>query len=497
VRLPVNVVLILIDSLNRADLPAYGGTTVPTPNLDRLAGRAWRFDNHFVGSLPCMPARRELFAGFKELLWRPWGPLERFDARLPRLVQRAGHRTALVTDHYHYWEETANGYLQSFQETELIRGHEHDNWHGSVPEDEPVPAWVERIERWRPGAGRGYYANVRDFRDERDFLPARTFSAAAERLDGLRGPFFLQVESFDVHEPFHAPEPYRSLFGSASDSASGYERYTVWPPYQDWEALKAFMAQATPDELAFIRSQYLAKLALVDRWLGEVLDVLDRRELWDETAVILTTDHGHDLGERGAFGKQYPHWDSHANIPLLVWHPAYPGDGRTVAALTQTVDLHATIADRAGAEAAPPHGRSLVPVLRGEPFDRDGLVYGTFGEGVCVTDGEWTLFKSPPGDGPLFAYSSLFFESNEAAAVAGPVGNGTFLPDVAIPQWRIPVSRVCRSREDFLFHRLRDPGQERNLWDAEPVQRARMLDLLRTIVDREGAPAEQLERLGL
>jgi len=75
-----------------------------------------------------MPARREIFAGRKELMWRPWGGLEPDDARLPRLVEAAGHRTVIVTDHYHYWEESANGYLQSFQQTELVRGHEWDAW---------------------------------------------------------------------------------------------------------------------------------------------------------------------------------------------------------------------------------------------------------------------------------------------------------------------------------------------------------------------------------
>jgi arylsulfatase A-like enzyme len=490
----VNVLLVLIDSLNRHDLPAYGGDVVPTPNVERLARRAVRFDNHFVGSLPCMPARRELYAGFKELLWRPWGPLERFDRRLPRLVERAGHRTVLVTDHYHYWEESANGYLQSFQAVELVRGHEYDNWGGPAADDEPVPAWVEGIERWRPGEGRRYWGNVRDFRGEEDFFPARTFSAAAARLEELRGPFFLQVESFDVHEPFHVPESYRSLFGDGS----GYDRFTVWPPYQDWDVLKAFLAETTPAELAFVRAQYLAKVALVDRWLGEVFDVLDRRGLWDDTAVILTTDHGHDLAERGQFGKQYPHWDSHANIPLLVWHPEHPGDGRTVDALTQTVDLHATIAELCGVDGeAPPHGRSILPLLRGEAPARDGLLYGTFGDGVCVTDGSWTLFKSPPGDGPLFAYSSLFFESNQVADAAGSIGSGRFIPGVAVPQWQIPVSRVCRSHEDMLFDRRADPGQTRNLWDEEPEERERMLGLLLELVEREGAPPEQLDRLGL
>jgi arylsulfatase A-like enzyme len=124
----MNIVLVLIDSLNRHFLSAYAPGEVATPNLDAFARRAWRFDNHFVGSLPCMPARREIFSGIKEVMWRPRGSLEPFDRRLPRLLQAHGYATAIVTDHYHYWEEQANGYIQSFQNTRLIRGHETDNW---------------------------------------------------------------------------------------------------------------------------------------------------------------------------------------------------------------------------------------------------------------------------------------------------------------------------------------------------------------------------------
>ena len=488
----VNVLLVLVDSLNRADVPAYGGTSVAMPNLGRLARRAWRFDNHFVGSLPCMPARREIFTGFKELMWRPWGGLEPGDRRLPRLIEAAGLSTAIVTDHYHYWEESANGYLQSFQQTELVRGHEWDNWRGPIAPDEPVPDWVERIERWRPRAGRRYYANVRAFHGEEDFFPARVFRAATARLRELRAPFFLHVESFDVHEPFHVPEPYRSLFGAAADD----ERFTLWPPYQDPERLAAFMAETTPDELLFIRARYLAKVAMVDRWLGVLLDALDDLGSWDDTAVVFTTDHGHDLGARGVFGKQYPHWDSHANIPLFVWHPAFPGNGRAVDALTSTVDLHSTLAELAGAEADAPHGRSLVPLLAGEVAHRDALLYGTFGQGVCCTDGEWTIFKSPVGS-PLYAYSSQLVESLVVDGLAAPDAHGTFVPGVAYPQWRIPTEIRPLSDENFLFHRPSDPGQERNLWDSEPERRERMLQVVRTVVEAEGAPPEQLTRLGL
>lgn len=492
----MNVILVLIDSVNRHHLSAYGPGVVTTPNLDRFAARAWRFDNHFVGSLPCMPARREIYTGRSEMLWRPWGPLEPFDARLPRLLQQRGYQTAIVTDHYHYWEEAANGYIQSFQGAELIRGHELDFWKQPIPPNAPVPAWVENIERWRPGMGRRYYANVRDFVGEEDFFPAKVMTGAMRWLgeNARRTPFFLQIESFDVHEPFHIPEPYTSLYGDAE----GSKQFTLWPPYQDTARLAAFMDATTPQELAYIRSQYAGKLTMVDRWFGDVLATLDRLALWDDTMVIVTTDHGHDLGERGTFGKQYPHFDAHANIPLFIWHPDYPGNGRAIAALTSTVDLFATIADVGGVPVAPPHSRNMLPLVREDVSSiRDALLYGTFGQGVCCTDGEWTLFKSPEWDGPLYYYSSMIFKTLADDSVSPPVEQGYFIPDVALPQWRVPAVVRPLSRQNFLFHRAEDPSQTRNLWDDLPVQRERMLDVLRQVLDQEGIPVEQCVRLGL
>jgi arylsulfatase A-like enzyme len=497
----LNVILVLIDSLNRHHLSAYETSPVSTPNLDRLFEKAWRFDNHFVGSLPCMPARREIFAGRKDFLWRPWGPLEPFDDRLPRLLEQRGYSTAIVTDHYHYWEEEANGYMQSFQGARLVRGHEKDFWKQPVASDEPVPRWVQNIERWRPGDwARRYYGNVRDFGGEEDFFPAKVFSSAARWLEENSGrqPFFLQVESFDVHEPFHAPEPYASMFADGADR----DRFTVWPPYQDRSSLSKFMASTTEEELGFIRGQYFGKLAMVDRWFGELSRRLDESGLWESTMVILTTDHGHDLGERGVFGKQFPHFDSHANIPLFLWHPDLPGHGRAVRELTQTVDLFATVLDAAGGQ--PPraeHSLSLLPLLEGAG-GREALLYGTFGQGACVTDGEWTLLKSSDHDAPLNYYSSMIFESLIVDSVSEPSGQGHFIPGVELAQWQIPVqidpeSVLPLGRENFLFNRGEDPGQEDNLWDTNRRETRRMLDLLDDLMAREGAPPEQRVRLGL
>ncbi|HEV2107489.1 MAG TPA: sulfatase [Thermomicrobiales bacterium] len=496
----MNIFLVLIDSLNRQMLSAYAPSQIATPNLDAFAWRAWRFDNHFVGSLPCMPARREIFAGFKEVTWRPWGPLEPFDARLPKLLESRGYATALVTDHYHYWEEAANGYIQSFQSAELIRGHELDNWQPLVAE-ESLPEWVQNIEVWRPGLGRRYYSNVADFRDETDFFPAKVMTGAAHWLDKrpTDTPFFLQVESFDVHEPFDVPEPYVSMYGDGA----ARDRFNLWPPYQHPERLAAFMDQASPEELEFIRSQYAGKLTMVDRWFGELVGALDRHGLWDDTMVIVTTDHGHDLGERGAFGKQYPHFDSHANIPLFVWHPDHRGNGETISALTSTVDLFGTVLD--AAEMTLPertHSRGILPLISGDQeAGRSALLYGTFGQGLCCTDGDWTLLKAPEHDGPLNSYSSLLYRSLVIDSVTQPRGSGHFIPGVELAQWQVPITARPMSgmskRESYLFHRREDPDQAANLLEAEPKQRRRMLDLLGDLMEQEGTPPEQYDRLGL
>lgn len=82
----MNLVLISIDSLSRHFLKMYGQPIeldVRTPNLDALAARSAVFDTHFAGSLPCMPARREFFAGVQEFLWRPWGPWNPSTGRWP------------------------------------------------------------------------------------------------------------------------------------------------------------------------------------------------------------------------------------------------------------------------------------------------------------------------------------------------------------------------------------------------------------------------------
>ncbi|MBP5163130.1 MAG: sulfatase-like hydrolase/transferase, partial [Spirochaetales bacterium] len=106
----MKAIMVLFDSLNRHLLEPYGCDWTKTPNFQRLSEHTVTFDNFYAGSLPCMPARRELHTGRYNFLHRAWGPLENYDDSMPGILREHGIYTHLVTDHWHYWEEGGANY---------------------------------------------------------------------------------------------------------------------------------------------------------------------------------------------------------------------------------------------------------------------------------------------------------------------------------------------------------------------------------------------------
>ncbi|AJY44833.1 sulfatase [Martelella endophytica] len=387
----MRTIFVLFDSLNRNALGAYGGTTVKTPNFDRFAARAVTFHRHYVGSLPCMPARRDMHSGRLNFPHRSWGPMEPFDNSFADILRKNGIHTHLVTDHLHYFEDGGHGFHTRFSSYDYVRGQEYDPWVATV---EPP---LERIRETfdprhynteKPDKRLQHAINREAIVEEKDFPGPRCFASAFEFLDRNRSAddWLLMLECFDPHEPFHAPERFKAAY------ETGYNgRVLDWPQYDQ--------VSETPEEIAEIRANYAALVAMCDDYFGRLMDYMDAHDMWDDTCVILTTDHGFLLSEHDWWGKcRMPYYEEVTHIPLMVHHPDHQAlAGERRGALTQTVDLMPTILELYNLN--PPEevtGQSIMPLLsRGEPI-RDAAIFGVFAGPIGVTDGDHVLYHYPP-----------------------------------------------------------------------------------------------------
>ncbi len=531
-----NMVVVVLDSLNRHLLGAYGGTEFATPNLDRFAARSSRFTNHVTGSLPCMPARHDILCGALDFLWKPWGSIELWEEPITAALRRAGVTTMLVSDHPHLFETGGENYHTDFAAWDYVRGGEGDPWRThpdpsaiGAPSSLPAAAdggWFLRSRFGITGetAGRRHYDDSRSwFRHESDFPGPTTMRAAADWLrtaPAAHDRWLLFVDEFDPHEPFDTPEPWASTY----DDEPWRSDRLIWPPYAVGAQSQGWLSDA---QARHIRANYGAKLSMIDHWLGTVLDELDAQGLWDSTAVVVCTDHGHYLGEVRSNGEpgaservdvwgkpMVPQFEPLGHTPLLIHWPGT--EPRDIDALSTNVDLHATIADAFGVRAAHrTHGRSLVPLLTGRATAvREWAIGGVFGNWVQVTDGRRKYARAPVGDNfPLSMWSNRWSTMPVQPALADfmrfppPDRRATldYMPGSDVPVLRQPFAAGdvlpfwAGGERSLGQHHLYDldvdPDEEENR--AAEAGAADMDDLLRTALIDVEAPDEQLVRLGL
>jgi arylsulfatase A-like enzyme len=454
--------------------------------MDRLAERGTTFDNAWCGSTPCMPARRDIYTGRYEFLERGWGPLQDDDPDLPRQVsgppntaiaklQEEGYRVSeLITDHFHLWEQGSGNYHMGYTGFEFVRGHESDAWK-TDPVDFQSPV-DERASTAR------HFRNTHLTRDgPEDHFSARVMREAGDwlRRNHDHEDFYLHVDCFDPHEPWDPPEELLEQF-----DPRGYD-VEEWHPvaaYDEWED------HYTPEELRHIQARYAAMVVQVDRWLGEVFDAMDECGLWEDTVVILTTDHGTFNGDRGRTGKLQTHeFDPLSHIPLVVAHPEH-GHGERRDQLVQLVDLYPTVLDAVDRPCPPDrHGTSLLPAVESPVAEtREYAIAGQFGNSVTITDGEWILHQAPnPENEPLYWYGhhdSKFLTFYDL----GPYEDG-----------RRAVDWEPYTTETWLSDKRTDPNELENLADDRPGKRRELQRALRTRIQELGAPTEQLDRLGI
>lgn len=507
----MKTVFILCDTLNRRMLPAYGGDAI-TPNMDRLARRSVVFDNHWCGSAPCMPARRDIMTGRLNFLEKPWGAMEPFDQSLQSILSGEKNvHTQMFADHAHYLIPGGENYTKGFTAWEVNRGQECD------------PVWTrpckDGIRPDVPPAGyKGTWTeaereNRLHFKTEYDYPSVKTMWHAAEWLEDNHDAdnFFLWVEAFDPHEPFDCPKYYLDLYEKEGDYDGPDFTHPSYAPNE-----------FTPEETEHLRRRCKALTTMTDRHLGEILDVLDKYNMWEDTMVILTTDHGYHLGEHGYMAKNYmAPYNEVFHIPLMAAAPGVaPGRCKAV---TQNIDVFPTVLEYFGIGDEvlqyPIHGRSLLPLLRGEKQAvRESTIFGYFGKQIAWTDGHYTYFHAAKDEKnqPLYVYTAMptvlrqVYGANDGVNTAdySRIEMGRFLKWTDYPVYRFPadiihwgndsqefVGRSPFNAQTILFDIQADYAQEHPIEDDG--LKAACVAQMKKCMEQYDAPAEQFERMGI
>ncbi|WP_414648295.1 sulfatase [Cedecea sp.] len=493
----MKAIMLMFDSLNKRLLSAYGSDSAITPNFQRLKEKTACFNNFYVGSMPCMPARRELHTGRYNFLHRGWSPLEPFDDSMPELLKKNGIHTHLVTDHKHYWRDGGATYHSRYSTYEFVRGQEGDAWKGVVdkPEYRYESGEPEEIKQRRVASHVQHQINVQFMQNEEEHHLARTINKGLEFIDTNHASdnWFLQLECFDPHEPFFVPEKYLKMYGIDDPS-----QFDGWPPY--------YFVTESEERKSTIQKYYKALLTMVDAYVGRVLDYMDRYDLWKDTVLIVNTDHGFLLGEHEWWGKNImPLYNEVANIPFFMWHPEYPCAGEERQALAQTIDVPATLLDCFGLKKpADMLGVSLLPALRDDTPIRDYALFGYHGCHVNITDGRYVYMRSPVVQGidGLYEYTLMPTRINRRCTPAElqniSLYSG-FKFTKGCPVMKMPAESVMTRDADRFGHRLydlvADPSQRNQSPDREAAQH--LLNSMRVIMEKNDAPPELYARYGL
>ena len=481
----MRAIMVMYDSLNRHMLPNYGCDWTLAPNFRRLGERAVTFDNHYVGSMPCMPARRELHTGRHNFLHRSWGPFEPFDDSTFTILKERGTYTHLVSDHYHYWEDGGATYHHRYSSWVNVRGQEGDAWKGEVADPE-IPEHLGRIARQD-------WVNRKYMQEERLTPQAQTFAAGLEFLETNREQdnWYLQIETFDPHEPFFTLKQWKDRYNYDWDGP-----HFDWPKYE--------RVSEDPDAVEYMRYQYAALLTQCDHYLGRVIDFMDAHDMWHDTMLLVVTDHGFLLGEHDWWGKaRMPWYNETAHIPFFVWDPRAGKANTRRTSLTTTIDVGPTLLDYFGHEPPPDmDGHPLLATVQDDTPVRDAAIYGMFGAHVNITDGRHVYMRGPVEDNAPLNHYTLMPTHMRSPFSTRELANMQWNEPLAFtkgcPVMRIPSTGLGRFAETFktqLFDLTTDPGQTSPVEDA--AVEARMVARLEQALQENLAPAEQYERLGL
>jgi len=349
--------VIVLDALHACRLGCYGEERPSSPGLDALAARGVRFTHAWSQTSWTLPSTVSLMTGLYQETHGVRTPKELLTGAAETLAEAfasAGYATLAFTQNP--YASAAFGLDQGFDRTELLPGIESE---AAEPGADPDTRFADAV-----------------------------LAALGPRGDGP--PRFVYCHFRRPHMPYDAPEDLRALFCAPGEAGAA-----AFTEAESRRHNKGDRVLGAP-ELAHVRHLYLAGVRAVDAQVARLLDGIDR----EHTFVLLTADHGEELGEHTHLGHNFTSFEEAVHIPLIAAHPVLAG-GRAVDLPVMSLDVLPTLVELFGLQApgGPLGGRSLLPELGGgEGAPRPAIFTSSrigAGQMFAVTDGRWKYLVIP------------------------------------------------------------------------------------------------------
>ncbi|GEM_PF-1098739 len=364
---PRNVIVIVIDTLRADHLSAYGYPLETTPSLDRIADEGMLFESHWVQRPKTSPSVASILTGryphaHRVLKVRSRLPEEAMT--LAEVVQSHGMQTAGFVANPNLFE--IFNFHQGFDSYSEIGSWKGDN-HAAIV-NQSAMRWLET-------------------RHEE--------------------PFFAYIHYIDPHTPYDPPKEYKGRF----EGLPYYERFAAIDVSIGTKNIGSIPHKIAIENLSTDVGLYVARydeeIAYVDREIGKLMRFLEDLGRRDDTLLIVTSDHGETMAERGVF---FNHGlfatENQVHVPLIMSFPPWSSGRKTIDVPTESIDIFPTVLD---ALALPKpsgiDGRSMLPLMR-EPAraeeQRGNRVFAEAGQSRtrfvgAMREGRWKVHYRPRG----------------------------------------------------------------------------------------------------
>ncbi len=323
-----NILVIVVDTLRADHLASYGYSRITSPVIDRLAQEGVLFKNAFATSSWTQPSHASLLTGRYPYEHGADDASKRLDDRYPTIsegLQTRGYRTGAFSANYENFNRRL-GHGRGF--------HHFEDYYRSLTNMASNTFYGRLIETYILHQVLGIQYRI-------DRKSAADINLAVLQwidLDQTK-PFFVFLNYCDVHDPYVPPPPYRSLF-SGLEQPGGLIN-------TNWDMNHIYLP-LTPEQLQGEIDAYDGAIAYVDNQIGQLVDELLKRNLADNTLIIITSDHGESFGEHGLFHHANSLYREVIQVPLIFWRPEQVPKGVRITTPVTNAALPITLMDFLG-----------------------------------------------------------------------------------------------------------------------------------------------------